>query len=119
MKTAAEFLAEHGRLPKLGDDPAPWTYPGWALPYVQHAHGQGQCPDRWGHWLNVRLAGRLIAEPIPRVYFSTSVSGPELRAVEKWLSVLVPLALAYAGAWAGLAVTDVLLLSLGQPPVRR
>ncbi|MCC6420258.1 MAG: hypothetical protein IT429_18650, partial [Gemmataceae bacterium] len=29
-----DFMARHGRLPRLGDSPAPWHYRGWLLPYV-------------------------------------------------------------------------------------
>lgn len=87
MRTALDFFFEHGRLPKLGDDPAPWTYKGWTLPYVQAAHGR-LCPDRWGHWSAVVEAGRLLDEPIPRVSFTSAGNSPELRAVFKWLDVM-------------------------------
>src|SRR5687767_5618133 len=68
------FLNREGRLPRIGDERAPWTYCGWMLPYVisLHAHplfgkshnnskgelvatlterGIGHCPDRWGYHL--------------------------------------------------------------------
>jgi hypothetical protein len=32
------FIQQHGRLPKLGDQPAPYTYRGWLLRYVALAH---------------------------------------------------------------------------------
>ena len=46
----AAFLAKHGRLPRLGEDPPPWRYRGWLLPYVIELHQL--CPavgDRWGY----------------------------------------------------------------------
>jgi hypothetical protein len=35
----AAFLNRHGRLPRLGDVPAPWHHRGWLLPYVIQLHG--------------------------------------------------------------------------------
>jgi hypothetical protein len=64
------FLNHHGRLPCLGDDPPPWAYRGWLLPYVILLH-EG-CPavgDRWGYQLRTLEAGRLLDEPIPRIKF--------------------------------------------------
>lgn len=84
---AASFFIQHGRLPRLGDDPAPWNYKGWALPYVQLAHSQSYCSNRWEHWLNMRSAGQLIEEPIPRISFSTT-NRTALRSIETWLSLL-------------------------------
>ena len=39
---ACELLAlvkRHGRLPRLGDDPPPWSYLGWLLPSIVLLHG--------------------------------------------------------------------------------
>ncbi len=89
----AEFFAAHHRLPRLGDEIAPWRYRGFLLPYVidLHAHplfgkdrphaetdalgipqkllerGVGDCPDRWGYYLRTLDAGHLLAEPLPTV----------------------------------------------------
>lgn len=90
------FLNRERRLPRIGDDRAPWTYCGWMLPYVisLHAHplfgkalekksgqlatptlnnlyerGIGHCPDRWGYHLRTLAAGTLLDEPIPRIEF--------------------------------------------------
>lgn len=87
------FLNREGRLPRIGDERAPWTYCGWMLPYVilLHAHplfgksrselvatftsnslyqrGIGHCPDRWGYHLRTLAAGELLDEPIPRIEF--------------------------------------------------
>ena len=92
------FLNRERRLPRIGDERAPWTYCGWMLPYVisLHAHplfgksldkksielnatvrsrnlyerGIGHCPDRWGYHLRTLAAGELLDEPIPRIEFS-------------------------------------------------
>jgi hypothetical protein len=64
------FLARHGRLPRLGEEPPPWRYRGWLLPYVIALHRL--CPalaDRWGYHLRTLQAGRLLDEPIPQVAF--------------------------------------------------
>lgn len=91
------FLNREGRLSRIGDERAPWTYCGWMLPYVisLHAHplfgkchnklngkfvatltptrlsetGIGHCPDRWGYHLRTLAAGELLDEPIPRIEF--------------------------------------------------
>lgn len=93
-----DFINREGRLPRIGDQRAPWTYCGWMLPYViaLHAHpffgkslddksralslvahttadlskrGIGHCPDRWGYHLRTLAAGELLDEPIPRIEF--------------------------------------------------
>ena len=49
--------------PQLGDDPAPWHYRGWLLPYVIMLHAY--CPavaDRWGYHLLTLAAGRLLED---------------------------------------------------------
>jgi hypothetical protein len=66
----AEFVKRHQRLPRLGDDPAPWQYRGWLLPYVIGLHQL--CPavaDRWGYYLRTRQAGVLLPDPIPQISF--------------------------------------------------
>lgn len=83
-----DYLIEHGRLPRMGEDPQPWAYRGWLLPYVIALHEHpyfgkentpddvpkehvrvGNCPDRWGYYLNIRATEQLPDEPIPRVDF--------------------------------------------------
>lgn len=64
------FFEQHSRLPVLGDDPAPWTYRGWLLPYVIQLHAIiPAVADRWGYHLRTLKAGRLLNEPIPQVTF--------------------------------------------------
>jgi hypothetical protein len=64
------FVRRHGRLPQLGDEPAPWHYRGWLLPYVIQLHAL--CPavgERWGYHLRTLDAGQLLDEPIPPITF--------------------------------------------------
>jgi len=64
------FMARHGRLPRLGDSPAPWHYRGWLLPYVIQLHALiPAVADRWGYHLRTLEAGRLPEEPIPQITF--------------------------------------------------
>lgn len=66
----AAFLARERRLPRRGDDPPPWRYRGWLLPYVILMHEL--CPavaDRWGYLLRTLEAGKLLDEPIPAITF--------------------------------------------------
>src|SRR5438132_11864809 len=64
------FVAERGRLPRLGDNPAPWHYRGWLLPYVIQLHAIAPAvADRWGYHLRTLEAGRLLDEPIPQIAF--------------------------------------------------
>lgn len=106
------FLAEHGRLPAIGDDPKPWTYLGWLRPYVQRLHHIGGLeakllpdrrtwtpapgqkgvpllgfPDRWGYYQRTLAAGRLLPEPIPRVEFQHA-DPAVFRETEAWLRPL-------------------------------
>lgn len=75
MITAADFIAEHGRPPMLGDEVPPWRYRGWLLWYVQrlHAHHRVPFPDRWGYLQAIHLcwggAGYPDPGPIPQVRF--------------------------------------------------
>ena len=65
-----EFVNRQHRLPRLGDDRAPWHYRGWLLAYVILIHER--CPsvaDRWGYHLRTVEAGRLLDEPIPQIAF--------------------------------------------------
>jgi hypothetical protein len=83
------FVAERGRPPFLGDQPAPWHYRGWLLWYVllaQETHPD--VPDRWGYWARTMQAGRLLDEPIPRVEFSDSADAAVTRDLEKWIGIL-------------------------------
>lgn len=65
------FFNREGRLPRIGDERAPWTYCGWMLPYVISLHGHPlfDCPDRWGYHLRTIAAGELLDQPIPRIEF--------------------------------------------------
>jgi hypothetical protein len=68
----SSFIAAHGRLPRLGDDPAPWHFRGWLLPYIVQLHELiPPVADRWGYHLRTLEAGRLLDEPIPQISFDT------------------------------------------------
>lgn len=95
-KTASAYLALTGRLPRLGEDPQPWTYHGWLLVMVQLLHGDPRArekhdfPDRWGYYARVLEAderGELPDEPIPRADFFSADAGV-LGQTEKWLSLV-------------------------------
>src|SRR5262245_19217649 len=67
----AAFVNEHGRLPRLGEEPAPWRYRGWLLFYVIRQHALiPEVKDRWGYHLRTLEAGRLLDEPTPQIAFS-------------------------------------------------
>ncbi len=63
------FVLQTGRLPKIGDQIAPWQYRGWLLYQVQFADLHPMLPGRWTHYLRTLEMGRLLDEPIPRVEF--------------------------------------------------
>jgi hypothetical protein len=64
------FVNEHGRLPRLGDLPAPWKYRGWLLWYVIQLHALiPGVNDRWGYHFRTLEAGKLLHEPIPQITF--------------------------------------------------
>ena len=64
------FATAHGRLPALGDSPAPWHYRGWLLPYIIELHALiPAVTDRWGYHLRTLEAGKLLDEPIPQIHF--------------------------------------------------
>jgi hypothetical protein len=66
----AAFIARHRRLPRIGDDPPPWDYPGWLLAYVVLLRAVVPATgDRWGYYLRTLEAGKLLHEPIPPVDF--------------------------------------------------
>ena len=82
------FIAEHGRLPRLGDDPAPYTYQGWLLRYVALAHAViPEMKDRWGYHQRQMQAGRLLDEPIPQISFLQAPDPATYKALEHWVTI--------------------------------
>lgn len=82
------FIAEHGRLPRLGDDPAPYTYQGWLLRYVALAHAViPEMKDRWGYHQRHMQAGRLLDEPIPQISFLHSPDPATYKVLEHWVTI--------------------------------
>lgn len=83
MLTCHDFMLEHGRLPRIGDENPPWKYRGWLLPYVQGMHLAGLAGNRWGYYLRTLEAGKLLDEPVPKVLFGA----PDRKVIsdlEKW-----------------------------------
>src|SRR5262245_57783988 len=83
-----EFLRQQHRLPRVGDVEALWHYRGWLLPYVILIHSL--CPavaNRWGYYLRMLDADRLLDEPIPQIAF-----GPPNRntfaLLQEWSSLI-------------------------------
>ena len=67
----AAFIDRQRRLPHLTDQPPPWHYRGWLLPYVILLHEH--CPavaNRWDYHLRTLHARQLLDEPIPPIAFS-------------------------------------------------
>ena len=63
-------MATHHRLPRLGDDPAPWHFRGWLLPYMLELHALVPAvADRWGYHLRTLEAGHLLDEPMLQIAF--------------------------------------------------
>lgn len=63
------FLIDNGRLPFITDDPKPWGYRGWLLPYRQMCEAHPLVPKRYDYVLRSLDAGKLLDEPIPQVRF--------------------------------------------------
>lgn len=79
------YVLEHGRLPRLGDDPAPWKYRGWLLWYVQMIDPHG----RWDYYLRTLQAGKLLDEPIPTIKFHEEGGDRSvLSDIGKWSEVV-------------------------------
>jgi hypothetical protein len=70
MITSSSFFMINGRLPRVGDDPPPWKYQGWLLPYVQMCEMQLRGPEsRWAYYFDIMETGEIPARPIPRLSF--------------------------------------------------
>ena len=85
----AEYFAVHGQFPRLSDERKPWTYKGWLLMYVIEIHRlHPEVPDRWGYWFRTREAGRLLAEPIPKIAFGGTADHKVQSDIQSWLDIL-------------------------------
>lgn len=65
-----QFVLDHQRLPKVGDEVPPWEYRGWLLWYCQLGHQHPKVVDRWSYYLRTLEAGRLLDDGIPQITFS-------------------------------------------------
>lgn len=83
-----EFVRCHDRLPSINDNPPPWRYRGWLLPYVQMFDIDHHGPSsRWGFFLRTLEAGKLLDEPIPRLELTRPDTGVQ-RSLEKWAALI-------------------------------
>lgn len=70
MPTIDEYLAEHDRLPRIGDDIPPYHYRGWLMPYVRMiCQSHPDVPDRHSYLDRVLADGVFPDDPIPRIEF--------------------------------------------------
>ena len=77
----AAFINQRSRLPRFEDNPPPWCYRGWLLPYIVLLHEKILAvKDRWDYHLRTLKAGKLLDEPIPKIQF-----GPANERVFKML----------------------------------
>jgi len=76
METVFDYYTVHNRLPHLGDDVPPWSYKGWALPYVANIHDRvlGKA-GRWSYYLSCLESENLPQTPIPRIAFGKAGHG--------------------------------------------
>lgn len=112
----SEFLLEHKRLPTVDDERKPWSYRGWAIPYVAQMHGMADIPDRWGYYIATLEQGSLLDEPIPKMRFTGAGAVDGLKHLANWESIVE----AGGGGWSSFAhLIDWLAWSLsvsGEPP---
>ena len=84
MLEAPEFLLEHGRLPRIDDDPKPWKYRGWLLLYLQMTEIQLRgTQSRWAYQLELWDTGELPDDPIPPLHFGQP-DPTVYRELERW-----------------------------------
>lgn len=82
------FLATHHRLPNLEDDPAPFSYRGWLLPYIVLAHDViPETGNRWDYHLKLCEAETLPSDPIPRLTFEGAAHSATINIITKWIGI--------------------------------
>lgn len=82
------FIIDNGRLPFITDDPKPWAYRGWLIPYLQMCESHPSVAPRYDYVLRTLDAGRLLDEPLPQIEFcgeSGPAVQPGLRMLKKCL----------------------------------
>lgn len=65
------FIFDNGRLPFINDDPKPWTFRGWLIPYVQMCEAHPLVAKRYDYVLRTLGRGRLLDEPLPEIGFAS------------------------------------------------
>lgn len=86
-----DFFVEHSRWPRIGDDPAPWKYPGWLMQYRMAAERRTDVAPRWSYWGRTMDAGKLLDEPIPQLEFAMGQGGDRsegYKQVDKWANIV-------------------------------
>lgn len=82
------FLTTHHRLPRLGENPAPFSFHGWLLPYVVLAHRViPETGNRWAYHLALHQAQSLPPDPIPFITFESTAYPPTMKAVSQWIDI--------------------------------
>jgi len=82
------FVLEHERLPRLGDEVAPWKFRGWLLYHVQIADMHPASSGRWGHYFRTIDAGHLLDEEIPPIRFTDGPPPQGQKMLEHCLNLI-------------------------------
>lgn len=85
------FMQERHRMPKLGDDLAPWRFPGWLLMYRWMCEGHPGVAPRWSYFMEV-CSGRLPEAPLPSIHWAEAHETREWSTVVKQLRQCVEIA---------------------------
>lgn len=95
------YVLKRGRLPRLGETPAPWEYRGHLLWIVQLVDAHPDLSHRWSYYLATRKAGKLLDEPIPRIEFGGHGAGHDKarRNLERWVERIYQ----ETGSWSALS----------------
>lgn len=82
-----DYWKEHNDVPRLGNDPPPWAYQGWAIPYVYQLHEAGLCGNRWSYLGATLHKGKLLDDPIPQVQY-TDKDPAVLKLLDQWSRIV-------------------------------
>ncbi len=86
-----KFIETHGRLPFVTDDPKPWDYQGWLLPYRIGAEAHPVVASRYDYVIRTKLAGKLLDEPLPQIEFigeGSRDAAAGLKQIEKMIGII-------------------------------
>ena len=85
------FAQKQGRLPMLGDDIAPWRFPGWLLVHRWMCEAHPGVSPRWSYHMEL-CSGHLPEAPIPTIGWTEAHTSHEWTAVTKQLRQCVEIA---------------------------